>query len=57
MDNFKVKVSRVREIDTKFHDTNNNGAVIDGLGITWFDTLGNSNHKWSLLQPITRCEP
>jgi len=46
-DNFKVKVSAVREIDTRFHDTNNGGALIDGLGITWFDTLGNSNNKWS----------
>lgn len=46
-DNFKVRVSAVREIDTRFHDTNNGGALIDGLGITWFDTLGNSNNKWS----------
>lgn len=46
-DNFKVRVSAVREIDTRFHDTNNNGAFIDGLGITWIDTLGNSNNKWS----------
>lgn len=46
-DNFKVKVSSVREIDTRFHDTNNNGALIDGLGITWTDTDGASNDKWS----------
>jgi hypothetical protein len=46
-DNFKVKVSAVREIDTRFHDTNNNGAFIDGMGITWIDTLGASNNKWS----------
>lgn len=46
-DNFKVKSKTVREIDTRFHDTNNNGALIDGLGITWTDTLGNSNNKWS----------
>jgi hypothetical protein len=46
-DNFKVKVSAIREIDTRFHDTNNAGALIDGMGITWFDTLGNSNQKWS----------
>ena len=46
-DNFKVKVSAVREIDTRFHDTNNNGAYIDGMGITWIDTLGASNNKWS----------
>jgi len=46
-DNFKVKVSNVREIDTRFHDTNNNGALMDGLGITWIDTNGASNGKWS----------
>jgi hypothetical protein len=46
-DNFKAKVSAVREIDTRFLDTNNGGAFIDGLGITWIDTLGNSNNKWS----------
>lgn len=46
-DNFKVKVSAIREIDTRFHDTNNGGAFIDGMGITWHDTLGNSNNKWS----------
>ena len=46
-DNFKVKVTSIREIDTRFRDTNNGGAFIDGLGITWYDTLGNSNSKWS----------
>ncbi len=46
-DNFKVKLSVVQEIDTRFHDTNNNGALIDGLGITWIDTLGASNQKIS----------
>lgn len=46
-DNFKVKVSNIREIDTRFHDTNNNGALIDGLGISWTDTNGGSNNKWS----------
>jgi len=46
-DNFKVKVSAVVEIDTRFHDTNNGGAYIDGMGVTWIDTLGASNNKWS----------
>jgi hypothetical protein len=42
-DNFKVKVSAVREIDTRFLDSN--GNFIDGLGITWIDTNGASNNK------------
>jgi small basic protein len=44
-DNFKVKGS-VREMDTRFHDAST-GALIDGLGIAWTDTLGASNNKWS----------
>jgi len=47
-DNFKVKVSAVREIDTRFIDSAT-GNFIDGLGITWIDTLGASNNKWSYL--------
>ena len=27
----------------------NGGAFIDGMGITWIDTLGNSDSKWSYL--------
>jgi hypothetical protein len=46
-DNFKVKVSAVREIDTRFLDTNNGNAFIDGLMVTWIDTNGASNNKWS----------
>jgi hypothetical protein len=46
-DNFKVKSQTVREIDSRFHDTNNGGALIDGLMVTWTDTLGNTNNKWS----------
>jgi len=42
-DNFKVKVSAVREIDTRFLDST--GNFIDGLGITWIDTNGASNNK------------
>ncbi len=42
-DNFKVRVSSVREIDTRFLDSN--GNFIDGLGITWIDTNGASNNK------------
>lgn len=46
-DNFEVKVSAVREIDTRFIDSL--GNYIDGLGITWIDTLGASNGKTSYL--------
>jgi hypothetical protein len=46
-DNFKVKVSAVREIDTRFLDSS--GNFIDGLEITWIDTVGASNGKTSYL--------
>ena len=46
-DNFKVKISTIREIDTRLHDTNNFGAFIDGMMATWVDTNGASNNKWS----------
>jgi hypothetical protein len=45
-DNYKVRGS-IREIDTRFHAPD--GSLIDGLGITWTDTLGASNNKWSYL--------
>jgi len=45
-DNFKVRISTVREIDTRFIDSNT-GNFIDNLGITWVDTNGASNKKWS----------
>jgi len=44
-DNFKVKVTPIIEIDTRFHGRN--GDLIDGAGVTWTDTLGNTNKKWS----------
>ncbi len=47
-DNFKVGGSP-REIDTRFRDGGLGGAFIDGLAITWTDTLGASNNKWSYL--------
>ena len=46
-DNFKVKVTAVREIDTRFLDSN--GNFIDGLTISWIDTLNASNNKTSYL--------
>lgn len=48
-DNFKVKMTPIIEIDTRFFDRY--GNVIDGAGITWTDTLGNSNNKWSYYNP------
>jgi hypothetical protein len=49
-DNFKVKVGKPREIDVRFinHAT---GAIMDGIGVTWIDTLGASNKKWSVWAP------
>jgi hypothetical protein len=55
-DNFKVKSSISPEIDTQFFtDLNGNGELdanesfIDGDMVTWTDTNGASNHKWSYL--------
>jgi len=45
-DNFKVRDGHNLEIDTHFLDSRT-GLPIDGLGITWIDTLGASNKKWS----------
>jgi hypothetical protein len=49
-DNFKVKEGNPREIDVRFFD-NATGAIIDGIGVTWIDTLGASNQKWSVWAP------
>jgi len=43
-DNFKVR-GTPREIDTRFRDAN--WDFLDGRMITWNDTLGASNNKWS----------
>lgn len=45
-DNFKVKQVPIREIDTTFYNEAT-GQPIDGLSVTWTDTLGASNTKWS----------
>ena len=45
-DNFKVRDGHNLEIDTHFLDSRT-GLPIDGLGITWIDTLGASNRKYS----------
>jgi hypothetical protein len=49
-DNYKVKEGKPREIDVRFYD-DVTGAIIDGIEVTWFDTLGASNKKWSVWAP------
>jgi hypothetical protein len=46
-DNFKVRTGQSPEIDTQFFDRN--GNQLDGMGITWTDTLSVTNKKWSYL--------
>jgi len=47
-DNFKVKGQVAPEIDTRFHGDVPN-ALLDGRMISWTDTLGAQNQKWSYL--------
>jgi hypothetical protein len=47
-DNFKVKSQVAPEIDTRFHGDVSN-ALLDGRMISWTDTLGAQNQKWSYL--------
>lgn len=49
-DNFKVKAKNVIEIDTRFWDSQT-GEILDGLGVTWIDTHGASNKKFSYWAP------
>jgi len=49
-DNFKVRRVPIVEIDTRFFD-NTTGAQLDGLVVTWVDTNGASNKKWSYWAP------
>jgi hypothetical protein len=46
-DNYKVRSGLTAEIDAQFF--NSAGQQLDGQGITWKDTLGSSNKKWSHL--------
>ena len=48
-DNFKVKNVPVVEIDTRFYDAS--GQILDGQKVTWIDTNGASNNKWSYFAP------
>src|SRR2546426_170512 len=50
-DNFKVGPESNQEFDTRFLDEA--GNPIDGLSITWTDTLGGSNVKYSYYNPQT----
>jgi len=45
-DNFKVGKQPIVEIDTRFLDAESGGPV-DGKMVTWIDTQGASNRKWS----------
>lgn len=47
-DNFKVGEEVPVEIDTRFW---RDGELIDGLQVTWTDTLGATNIKWSEWDP------
>lgn len=49
-DNFKIKNNVPIEIDTRFTKPGIDG-YIDGLGVTWTDTLGASNVKFSEYNP------
>jgi hypothetical protein len=47
-DNFKVREGAIVEIDTRFHKA---ASLIDGAGVTWVDTLGAKNKKYSEYNP------
>ncbi len=49
-DNFKVRVGRIVEIDTRFWKPGQ-ATPVDGLLATWIDTNGASNRKWSEYNP------
>ena len=54
-DNFKVGVTNNLEIDTQFiNDVT--GIPMDGVRLTWIDTLGASNRKWSYYKPELRID-
>ena len=49
-DNFKVRKTPIIEIDTRFYD-HATGEILDGLTVTWVDTVGASNQKHSYWAP------
>ncbi|HET7765506.1 MAG TPA: hypothetical protein VFK92_10520 [Burkholderiales bacterium] len=50
-DNYKVGQTNNLEIDTRFID-NATGQLLDGLKLTWTDTLGSTNTKFSYFSPL-----
>jgi hypothetical protein len=50
-DNYKVGPTNNLEIDTQFID-DATGEFLDGLQLTWTDTLGSTNNKYSYLLPV-----
>ena len=48
-DNFKVGEEVPVEIDTRFRG--HSGDYLDGYGVTWTDTFGATNKKWSYWAP------
>jgi hypothetical protein len=49
-DNYKVGPTHNLEIDTRFFD-DNTGQLLDGIQLTWTDTLGSTNTKYSYYRP------
>ncbi|HEX6872410.1 MAG TPA: hypothetical protein VF163_15040, partial [Micromonosporaceae bacterium] len=49
-DNFKVRSNRIVEIDTRFWKPGL-AQPVDGMAVTWVDTNGASNAKYSELNP------
>jgi hypothetical protein len=52
-DNFKVGEQPIVEIDTRFftHTHDASSVLLDNRGVTWFDTHGAQNQKWSYWAP------
>jgi len=49
-DNFKVRNDQIVEIDTRFSE-HGSGVLLDGMAVTWIDTNGASNVKYSEWNP------
>lgn len=51
-DNFKVGETNNLEIDTRFY-SEETGELLDGVALTWVDTIGASNNKYSYVNSKT----